>query len=462
MVSRGIVVASTSLAELFRGKTIVASDRSYVRGQLHIPEYQRPYRWGVEQLKRLISDLGNFFGALAQTKCDFYLGTVVLHQKAGNLNIIDGQQRLTSLLLIAYCIGESEFTDCLKFSAPESQAQIQSNLGWLLKQCCPIIDFSRVNVTLVVTRSEDDAYRFFETMNTGGVRLNGTQIIKAYHLRAIVLQEQDHYARKWEAMDELDGLVNIVMMVRYWEKIRWRDLSSYRNKSQVRDEIVLELAELACTGEGDLAYLQTAVARTSGVSRLQLAKTGYSMRQPLDAGINSIHYLQYIHELHAQLMTGPGLYSFQLAYRALVVEARGSDYLKKLYDSTLLLYASRFGTENIYEASLWLFRSVYSPRLTNEKMVRESTVQSFVFNTPILDWINASFNHRQMMEFLQNHRYDVDEHNIAANTVKGKFIMGVKDWFKLDLPADNVLLAQEYDAVLQAAIKQAVLIERMQ
>lgn len=136
--------------------------------------------------------------------------------------------------------------------------------------------------------------------------------------------------------------------------------------------------------------------------------------------------------------------------------------MKKLYDSTLLLYASRFGTENIYEASLWLFRSVYSPRLTNEKMVRESTVQSFVFNTPILDWINASFNHRQMMEFLQNHRYDVDEHNIAANTVKGKFIMGVKDWFKLDLPADNVLLAQEYDAVLQAAIKQAVLIERMQ
>jgi len=457
MGSRGIAVASTSLAELFRGKSIVTSDRGHVRGRLHIPEYQRPYRWGVDQLQRLTSDLSQFFDAAVQKQCNFYLGTIVLHQNDGKLNIIDGQQRLTSLLLLAHCLGRCDLVDCLKFSAPESQQQIQANLRWLQQQTCPVIDFARVNVTLVVTRSEDDAYRFFETMNTGGVRLNGPQIIKAHHLRAVAVQEQDRYAKEWESMDDLDGLVDMVMKVRYWEKLRWRELSSYRNKSRVRDEIVLELAELAGTADGDVAYVHAVVVHSNDVRPPRLTKAGYAMRQPLDAGSNSIHYLQYLHGLRAHLKKAPGLQAFQDAYKALVVEARGSDYLKKLYDSTLLFYASRFGTENLYEAGLWLFRSVYSPRLTNEKMVRESTVQSFACNTPILDWIGASFNHRQLMQFLQNHHYDVDEHNLAANTVKGKFIISVKDWFGLDLPADDVSLAKAYDAALQEAIKQAVL-----
>lgn len=42
----GIVVASTSLEELFRSDRIVASDGSLVFGNLNLPEYQRPYRWG--------------------------------------------------------------------------------------------------------------------------------------------------------------------------------------------------------------------------------------------------------------------------------------------------------------------------------------------------------------------------------------------------------------------------------
>jgi hypothetical protein len=457
MGSRAIAVASASLAELFGGKSIATSTGRSVRGQLRIPEYQRPYRWGVEQLQRLTSDLGQFFRAAVQARCEFYLGTIVLHQKAGQLNIIDGQQRLTSLLLLAHCMGMDDLAGCLKFSAPESQDQIQANLRWLKQQSCPAIDFARVSVTLVVTQSEDDAYRFFETMNTGGVRLNGPQIIKAHHLRAVVAQEQDRYAREWEAMDDLDDLVDMVMKVRYWDRLRWRELSSYRNKSRVRDEIVLELAELTGTEDGDLAYVNAVISRVDGARERVHAKNDYAMRQPLDAGSNSIHFLQYLHGLRTQLKEAPQFQAFQQAYKALVVEARGSDYLRKLYDSTVLFYVSRFGTENLYEACLWLFRSVYAPRLTNGKMVRESTVQSFACNTPILDWIGASFNHRQLMQFLQSHHYDVDEHNLAANTVKGKFVMSVKDWFGLNLPVDDVSLAKKYDAALREAIQQAVL-----
>lgn len=51
-----IAVASCSLAKLFSNQAIQASDGSWIEGVLSIPEYQRPYRWGEEQIKRLLKD----------------------------------------------------------------------------------------------------------------------------------------------------------------------------------------------------------------------------------------------------------------------------------------------------------------------------------------------------------------------------------------------------------------------
>lgn len=55
-----------------------------------------------------------------------------------------------------------------------------------------------INFTLVVTDSEDKAYRFFETQNTGGVRLTGSDIIKTHYLRSIERHQQNDYARRWK------------------------------------------------------------------------------------------------------------------------------------------------------------------------------------------------------------------------------------------------------------------------
>ncbi|WP_249674567.1 DUF262 domain-containing protein [Pseudomonas abieticivorans] len=56
----GIAVASASLYNLFNGKRIPCSDGGVIFGRLHLPEYQRPYRWSEEQLKRLLDDLRSF------------------------------------------------------------------------------------------------------------------------------------------------------------------------------------------------------------------------------------------------------------------------------------------------------------------------------------------------------------------------------------------------------------------
>ena len=64
-----------------------------------IPIFQRPYSWEYEQIERFIGDIfESFWGIDKQSKSEsFFAGTI---QISNPLEIIDGQQRLTSLLLL--------------------------------------------------------------------------------------------------------------------------------------------------------------------------------------------------------------------------------------------------------------------------------------------------------------------------------------------------------------------------
>ena len=60
---------------------------------LHIPEYQRPYRWTTKNVEQLFADINN---ARANGKQDYLIGSVIIHKKEDNtLDIVDGQQRIT-------------------------------------------------------------------------------------------------------------------------------------------------------------------------------------------------------------------------------------------------------------------------------------------------------------------------------------------------------------------------------
>lgn len=65
-----------------------------------IPDYQRPYAWDKEQCNTLWSDLCFFYETEGRDE-EYYLGTIVVC-KHGNdkIEVIDGQQRLTSFLLL--------------------------------------------------------------------------------------------------------------------------------------------------------------------------------------------------------------------------------------------------------------------------------------------------------------------------------------------------------------------------
>lgn len=65
-----------------------------------IPTYQRPYVWGDEQIEKL---LGDFFKSFQHNKEeDYYIGTILTKENGKESELIDGQQRFTTLWLTAF------------------------------------------------------------------------------------------------------------------------------------------------------------------------------------------------------------------------------------------------------------------------------------------------------------------------------------------------------------------------
>ena len=80
-----------------------------------IPEYQRTYDWSQEKIKRLLEDCLNGFYYLSKSNQESYtfLGTIILveekpeHSFDGtSLSVVDGQQRLTTLILLCCALIE--------------------------------------------------------------------------------------------------------------------------------------------------------------------------------------------------------------------------------------------------------------------------------------------------------------------------------------------------------------------
>lgn len=65
----------------------------------HIPDYQRPYAWEADEARTLLSDLIEAQEADAQEP--YFLGSLVLiKQDEPDADVVDGQQRLTTLTLL--------------------------------------------------------------------------------------------------------------------------------------------------------------------------------------------------------------------------------------------------------------------------------------------------------------------------------------------------------------------------
>ena len=445
-------VIACSASQVINNKIPHDSTGQYVGGVLTIPEYQRPYCWQQHQLQQLLEDITQH--SHHTPDLPYYLGSLILHQDNGKLNIIDGQQRVTTLAIISMLLDTTTSLD-LSFESPTSHQQIKKNYRWLCNQYESIkrvIKLDQIQFTLVVTQSEDDAYRFFETQNTGGVRLGGPDIIKAHHLRAIQGPYQLTFARRWEQLGKLDNAITALLKGRYWQNLRFRELPTHRQEKQLRDIIVWEFAQQ--TGKGDdIAYGR---ARRhyplSGEVSLQLAQQGYDLRQPLNAGINTVHYLDFFQKLYQNYFNEPDLPHLR-GYQVFITwlkTLKGCDYLKKLYETSLMLYISHFGEHELELAAKKLFRVVYSSRVSNEQSVKEQTAVKFIRETPVFDWIAQSYTPQQCFNYLDEFTLNVSKVDLKSNNIKKRFIENMVNFFGLDLSQE------EYEQKLASVLTDAI------
>lgn len=478
-----IIVASISAAQLFSDQSIIVENGKSIQGQLNLPEYQRPYRWSFDDVKSLLSDISAYCDVRTDKKPMLYMGSVVLHQQFDEdantyvLNIIDGQQRITTLQLICMAIeakqaGKKFNLPAMEYASPVSHERIAKNYQWLLQQLgsqaysdsLSKLDLSFINFTLVVTYSEDEAYRFFETQNTGGVRLTGPQVIKAHHLRAIPNELQSDLARKWESFNHLDDVVDRLLKARRWQAFNFKNVPSYRAPEGVKKVIVTEFAKKSGNAADDMAFSRGAQNQSISGYISQQIITGYLAKQPLNAGVNTVNYFDYFSLLYQNILvdqSSPYLTEFYCFYNKVVKESNNSNFLTEFYDIAILLYVSEFGTEKLIEAAYWLARCVFAIRLRNKKTVREDSIPAWIENQPIFDWISTAYQHQQLINQLSAYHYEISPDNIGidesgtdkTNTVKHKFIKGLADYFEINiLNLKGTKLAEDFDRQIQNAI----------
>ena len=77
-----------------------------------MPEYQRPYSWDDERVNQLWEDLKTAFDNYTESKAlnevppideNYFLGSIILTPAQGGFDVVDGQQRLTTLMIL-FCV----------------------------------------------------------------------------------------------------------------------------------------------------------------------------------------------------------------------------------------------------------------------------------------------------------------------------------------------------------------------
>ena len=184
------------------------------KGNLRIPSYQRPYKWNRKHIRNLFYDLRDAMG-----KKEYQIGSVILHENDGHLDIVDGQQRLISISLFLHLLDDlenykgakqllsaEEFGEISCYHASENYNEWK-NLTQLVgeNEAKDICNFLLENCTVsVITMPQErlsEAFQLFDSQNNRGKSLEPHDLLKAYHLRKQD-SEDEKIVEKWEQFVE--------------------------------------------------------------------------------------------------------------------------------------------------------------------------------------------------------------------------------------------------------------------
>lgn len=223
--------------------------------EFNIPIYQRLYVWSEEQVKTLFEDIHTAYTA---KKDLYYIGSIITvenYSKPNLYDLVDGQQRFTTLWLLSNELGRYllPFTYNgknlrLQFSIRENVSEFFTSIGQvsnkvneasndfadlvqvgnarnliiqLIDKYLPIesekMGFSefileKVRMVKTTVPSSNDLNKLFEALNNRGAQLEHHEILKARLLSFIeIVSKRQKYAKLWQICSVMDNYIERVI-----------------------------------------------------------------------------------------------------------------------------------------------------------------------------------------------------------------------------------------------------------
>nr|WP_315048612.1 DUF262 domain-containing protein [uncultured Leptotrichia sp.] len=243
-----------------------------------VPDYQRPYSWGEEEIVTLFNDLllfteGDISKKNKNSNDTYFLGTVIsFKNENGEQEIIDGQQRITSLFLLLRAIytklktfskktnlydellseiepilwknviksegavknvlisssvindeGNNILKGILENGVTNEESNDKYSLNYILFQRLfdglvyenPGLMFEFVRYVLnrtlicpIITESQEGALNIFSTLNTRGMPLSESDIFKAKIYNFLDDSQKNRFIERWKELTEKAEYVN--------------------------------------------------------------------------------------------------------------------------------------------------------------------------------------------------------------------------------------------------------------
>jgi hypothetical protein len=248
-----------TLQELVQGKdkTLEANIK------FNIPIYQRLYVWKEEQVKKLLEDTFNAFEKYENN--DYYLGGVIVVKNKDRYDLIDGQQRFTTLWLIAQQLQEN-LTPFLKdrmhfsirdhaneFFKKTEKIEDEKNIKDELKNIKDAIKtisnyftdkkkkkefseylYKKLKLVFTVVPQDVDLNKLFETINSGGVQLQHHELLKAKMLEPLKDNSKEYkiYSKIWDSCAFMDNYIenNLAVALNCTKTDIYQNLYSLNNQ----------------------------------------------------------------------------------------------------------------------------------------------------------------------------------------------------------------------------------------
>ena len=218
-----------------------------------IPIYQRNYAWDTAEVKQLIRDTADY--ARNHGEWDYYLGTLIVFRHSdNNLEVIDGQQRLTTLYLILCSLmnwkdllldmnwfekGRLSFVNrensCRSLDMvyedrqdSENGTEYEEHIVSIYRMIHPATEsvgselglgvweyvqylLSKVKILRIEVPAGIDKNHYFEVMNSRGVQLEQHEIVKANMMSKLQGSSDDMrvFGRIWDACSNMERYVQM-------------------------------------------------------------------------------------------------------------------------------------------------------------------------------------------------------------------------------------------------------------